>query len=230
MDFIATDDEGKAVQMVNTTVNLGGFLGALGLLATDPLVVQQAADSAYFRALVNLQKTVQQFGTALTNWKNYERDGGPVALLTPALPVQPPGFPVAVAPGIIARYRFFANYIKAQPTYAQAIGLALGIEGGHSSAPDLTTVQPVITAKITGGQTFIGWTFSGLREFVDMIEIFVDRHDTKGRVFLTRDTTPGYTDTTPFPATPTVWTYDATWIVGDARVGLTSNPVSITVG
>jgi hypothetical protein len=44
------------------------------------------------------------------------------------------------------------------------------------------------------------------------------------------DTTPGYTDTTPFPATPSKWTYRAINRVGDSRLGQWSNPVSVTVG
>jgi hypothetical protein len=47
----------------------------------------------------------------------------------------------------------------------------------------------------------------------------VDRSDSKGFVMLTFDTTPNYTDTTPFPATPTKWTYRAIYRVGDSRVG-----------
>ena len=230
MDFLARDDEGKAVQMETTRDNLGGFLGTLGMLATDPLVVQQAADATYWRSLLNLQKTIQQFGVALTDWKKYERDGGPVAIATPALPVLPPGFAASVPPGIVTRYRFFANWLKAQPNYTPAIGLALAIEGAHSSAPDVTAVKPAITLKISGGAVLVGWSFQGLRDVVSMLAIHCDRHDGKGRNLVTHDTTPNYTDTTPFPATPTVWTYDATWMIGDALVGQTSNPVSITVG
>jgi len=52
----------------------------------------------------------------------------------------------------------------------------------------------------------------------------------KGFVMLTFDTTPNYTDTTPFPATPTKWTYRAIYRVGDSRVGQWSKPVTVTVG
>ncbi len=58
----------------------------------------------------------------------------------------------------------------------------------------------------------------------------MDRGDGKGWVFLTFDTTPNYTDTTPFPATPTKWKYRAIYRVGDAQVGVWSNTVEITVG
>ena len=62
-----------------------------------------------------------------------------------------------------------------------------------------------------------------------MCELQVDRNDGKGRVVLAYDTTPGYNDTQPFPATPTKWTYWAIYRVGDSQVGLWSKPVTITV-
>ena len=58
-----------------------------------------------------------------------------------------------------------------------------------------------------------------------MIELQVDRGDGKGFVFLTYNTTPGYTDTAPLPVAPVKWTYR-----GIYRVGVWSKPVSVTVG
>ena len=52
----------------------------------------------------------------------------------------------------------------------------------------------------------------------------------QGFVLLAIDTTPGYTDTQPLPATPTKWHYRAIYRAGDTRTGTWSNPVSITVG
>ena len=66
--------------------------------------------------------------------------------------------------------------------------------------------------------------------FLDLIELQVDRGDGKGFVFLTYDTTPGYTDTAPLPATPVKWTFRGIYRVGDAQVGVWSKPVSVTVG
>jgi len=74
-------------------------------------------------------------------------------------------------------------------------------------------------------------TFSpkGRGAFLDLCEIQVDR---TGQGFgpLAFDTTPGYTDTEPFPASPTKWTHRAIYRVGDQRVGQWSKSVSITVG
>ena len=58
----------------------------------------------------------------------------------------------------------------------------------------------------------------------------MDRSGSKGFVLLAFDSTPNYTDTEPFPATPAKWTYRAVYRVGDSRVGQWSNPISVTVG
>lgn len=47
---------------------------------------------------------------------------------------------------------------------------------------------------------------------------------------LTYDTTPGYIDTAAQPATLTKWKYRAIYRVDDARFGLWSAEVSVTVG
>ena len=51
----------------------------------------------------------------------------------------------------------------------------------------------------------------------------------KGLVFLAPDTTPGYLDTCPRPATPAKWTYRAIYRVNDAPVGQWSAPVSVAM-
>ena len=52
----------------------------------------------------------------------------------------------------------------------------------------------------------------------------------KGWVVLTYDTTPGYLDTTPFPAALTKWKYRAIYRVDDHQVGQWSAEVSVNVG
>ncbi len=105
----------------------------------------------------------------------------------------------------------------------------LRIVGSEQPGPDYTTLQPVFTVSIVGGQVFIKWNWGGYAAFLDACEIWVDRNDGKGSVLLTVDPTPGYTDTQPFPAAHTVWTYRAIYLVADARVGVWSQYVSIAV-
>jgi hypothetical protein len=105
----------------------------------------------------------------------------------------------------------------------------LGIVGSAQPGPDYTTIQPVFTVVIIGGQVVIKWNFGGYADFLDAIELQVDRNDGKGSVPLAMDTTPGYTDTQPFPAAKTVWTYRGIYLLNDGRVGVWSQNVSIAV-
>jgi hypothetical protein len=106
----------------------------------------------------------------------------------------------------------------------------LGIVGDDQSGPDYATLQAVINAILNGGQVQIKWNWGGNGAFLDCCEIQVDRADGRGFVLLTIDTTPGYTDTQPFPAAKTVWIYRAIYQVNDARVGVWSQAVSVVVG
>ena len=110
----------------------------------------------------------------------------------------------------------------------ESIRTDLGIVGTEKSAPDLETVQPVFTARIVSGQVFIDWKWGGLSDFVDLFRLQVNRG--AGWVDLAYDTTPGYTDTAPFPTPPAVWKYRGEYRVGDEAVGVWSNEVSVTVG
>ena len=98
------------------------------------------------------------------------------------------------------------------------------------AGPDLTSIQPLLTALFSGGSVKIGWGWGGNSASLDMLELQVDRGDGKGFVLLAYDTTPNYEDTAPPPAALAKWTYKAIYRVGDAQVGVWSNPASVTVG
>jgi hypothetical protein len=55
------------------------------------------------------------------------------------------------------------------------------------------------------------------------------RRGVRNGAFYCVDTTPGYTDTQPFPAASVKWTYKAIYRLDDAQVGVWSQPVSVTV-
>jgi hypothetical protein len=171
-----------------------------------------------------MQGGAQQF----TAWKNLLRAGGaPPPAGEPMAPVFPTAV-TAVALGVEVRFRALVKAIKAHPNYNDAIGQALGIEGPVQTGPDLSSVQPEITAILSGNAVQVGWGWGGHSAFLDMLELQVDRGT--GWILLAYDTTPNYTDTTPLPATPTKWKYRAIYRVGDAQVGVWSNTVEIMVG
>jgi hypothetical protein len=228
-DFLARDDEGRATQFIVFRDNIGQFLVPLGIPPTDPDIVQQAADATRFRAMVDFQATMQQAAQSWTAEKNYERDGTGTAPAGQVIPVLPMNFPVAVPPGIIPRYRRLAKRLNAMSAFTDAMAEALGILGAEQLGPDLTTIQPEIEVVIIGDHVVVIWKWQGWAAFLSMCVIQVDRGDGKGYRDLCYDSTPDYTDTEPFPATPTKWTYRAIYRIGDANVGLWSKPVSITV-
>lgn len=114
--------------------------------------------------------------------------------------------------------------------YNPPIGEALGVIGAEMTRPDFGALKPRLKPKVSGNAVLVGWSWDGNGAFLDMIRLEVDRGDGKGFVLLAMDTTPNYTDTAPFPATPAKWTYRAMYYVGDNGVGQWSDPASVMVG
>lgn len=232
-DYIPNDDGGKSDLFVLFRDNITPYLGTWEL-QNGPVpvaeITQQAADATYFRAVVDFTSTMQQAGQGWTAWKNFERDGGTGNALNPVVPVLPAGFPPAVPSGIVPRIPALLQKIKAHKNYTEAIGQTLGIEGSEGSGIDFATLKPVLKLRLNGSQVEIPWGWQGYSTDLDSIEIQVDRGDGKGFGMLTIDTTVGYTDTAPFPATVTQWTYRAIYRLGDDRVGQWSDEISINVG
>jgi hypothetical protein len=230
-DPIEQNDDAFNLQMQTCKTGIGSYAAVLNLTPAE--IAEQANDSGYFDYLLKCRAVMVQAGQQWTTWKDLIRDGGtPPANGAPVLPVLPPlpATVTVVAPGIEGRFRALVQLIKANKNYNASIGEALDIEGTEQAGPDLATVQPLIDAVISGNHVNVKWGWGGNAAFLDICEILVDRGDGKGFVLLTFDTTPNYTDTAPFPAVPTKWTYKAIYRVGDAQVGLWSLPVSIVVG
>ena len=143
-----------------------------------------------------------------------------------------PALPTGVVAGNTgALNRIFAlvQTIKDSGKCSDTNANLLGIVGTEQTGPDATTLQPVISLFIKNGQVFVKWNWGGYAAFLSSCEIWVDRGDGKGFVFLTIDTTPGYTDTQAFPAALAKWTYKAIYREDEQQFGLWSQPVSITV-
>jgi hypothetical protein len=227
-DPIQKNDMAFAGQMNTFKINIPTYATVLKL--TPDQIASQAADAVamdyWVKSMNIMHKDAQQF----TNWKNLLRGGGtPPAGGAPGVPVLPDPVP-AVTPGIEARFRALVQIIKNSPAYSTSIGEALDIEGAQQNPPDYSTLMPVLTLRINGNRVEIGWGWQGYAAYLDQCELQVDRGDGKGYVPLAFDPTPGYLDTTPFPATPTKWTYRGIYRLDEAQVGQWSSPVSIMVG
>ena len=227
-DYIKNRDDEFAAQLATFKNNIGDHIATFSL--TPAQITSQAADADYLAFILASQEVCSNCSQQWTAWKDIVRDG--TAPPGTAQPVDAPmSDPVpAVAPGIEARFRALVKIIKAHPAYNASIGESLGIEGAAQTGPDFATFKPVLELELRGSLVFIKWTWQGQSDYLDMIEIQVDRGTGGGFVFLCQDTTPGYADTTALPAAPAKWGYKAIFRDGTQRVGQWSDVVTITVG
>lgn len=163
---------------------------------------------------------------------------GSTALTLPDF--DPPPLPAADVPNDLpavvpqkagALARIFALVQDIKEVASETIMIDLDIIGTEvPPPPDLGNVQPTIKVKRIGAHVLVEWGWEGLHGQVKMLQIQVDRG--AGYADLAYDSTPGYNDTQPHPATLTTWKYRAIWREGedDSQVGIWSNEVSIVVG
>jgi hypothetical protein len=216
--------------LVNFNAKLASHATALGL--TTAQVTAILADCAW------LIYVLQSWLTAVRNWAQSCTDAANLAQTgtggVQTLPVfVPPAVPTGTAPvtlGALTRIFALVQQIKTGGKCTDDIATDLGIVGSVATPPDMSTMQPVITAKVNGSHVDLGWGWQGNSAYLDACEILVDRADGKGFVALVVDTTPNYTDTQAFPVAKAIWTYKAIYRVGDGQVGQWSQPVSVTVG
>ena len=216
--------------LVNFRDNLPTYATALGLAPATVTAILADCNWLIY-VLQNWLTDVRTFGTTATQASLLAQSGpaaGPVELPD----FTPPALPNGVTPqpaGALDRIFDLVQVIKNSGKSNAEIDNALRIVGSEATGPDLTSIQPKFTVEIVGNQVIIKWTWGGQSDYLDSILLEVDRGDGKGFVLLTIDTTPGYTDTQPFPAVKTVWTYRGIYRVGDQPVGVWSAPVIIAV-
>jgi hypothetical protein len=220
----------QIIWVVNFNAKIASHATALGL--TTAQVTAILADCAW------LIYVLQSWLTAVRNWAQSCTDAANLAQTgvggVQVLPVFPvPAVPTGTVPvtlGALTRIFALVKQIKDSGKCTDDIATDLGITGSVVTPPDLSTVQPVITAKVSGSHVGLGWGWGGNVAWLEACEILVDRGDGKGYVPLVTDTTPNYNDMQAFPTAKTIWTYKAIYRDGEGQVGLWSQPVSVTVG
>jgi len=180
-----------------------------------------------FKYALQMQEAYKTFKQSISAYKNLMRDGDPDELLG-ALGTVPiiPAPPFNIYQGIFKRVRRLVAQIKAHQNYTIAIGEDLGIVGDEHVV-DIHQLKPVLKSRLDAGHPVIIWK-KGIAEALD---IYVDRRDGKGFVFLATDNHPDYTDKHPMPkdVESIVWEYKAIYKIADKQVGKYSNSISVTV-
>ena len=220
--YMPNTDSGKADLLDHLAATLPRYAAVLDVSDADLTSLKTDADA--FRYTQHAQVDVQAYDQHWTAYKNQLRDGGsgtadwPVALAL-AVPIPP-----AVSPGIIPRLSALVAHLKTHKNYTPAIGQDLWLIRSVQVV-DPNTWKPALSIQNKAGHPIIVWT----KGQAAALEIWVDRGDGNNFVFLTINTEPNTTDTTPLPATSAAWKYKAIYRLHDEQVGQWSDVISVTV-
>ena len=223
-NYLENTDEKLSIQMTNFGSKIGTYATLFALTAAE--VTANQADAAQFAWAVTNLKKIETHKKNWTTYKNILKKGevnvtANAAPTTPTLDVAP----AAVAPGVLIRFTTMVNRVKAHPAYTTAIGQNLGIEKATTAKLNTDDAQPVLKAVMRGGKVNLVWkkaNFSG---------IVIEKDSGEGFAMLDKDFSPDFIDNSVMPAQgeSAIWKYRAIYLVGDDKVGLMSDVVTVTV-
>ena len=212
--------------------NLGTGLGKYGAtLGLSPAEITDAqANCAFGAAVLGVQGAVGEYAQGFTRFKNAALYATEQCTAWPAGFTLPAGLAAVSHAGVVPLLTVLVARIKKHPAYTKQMGEEMGIEGADVTVTPsaLAASKPVLKVVLeAGGHPNVKWIKAGM----DGIEIWVDRGDGKGFVFLTIDTIPDYLDTCalPAPGAGAVWKYKAFYRLNDAQCGQWSDEVKISV-
>ncbi len=223
--FIPLGDSNKVVWLNNFTTKMSLYAAQLGVTPAELTALQK--DSAYFSYLVSMMEVYRQNLLNLAGYKNMLKHAvgqqhiGSLPIL-PTLPTAPP----AVPEGVFDRVSKLVARIKASLSYTDNIGSDLGVIA-PSETIDVATMQPEIKIVLEVGKPHLKWK----KGYSDAIDLFGDRNDGQGFVFIGRLVRNEYMDITPL-ATNRVfdeWSYKGIYVIADVQVGLYSKVTSVDV-
>ena len=172
--FYLPQSESKKILWIENFANkLPNYATKYGISPDVVADVQLGAQNYVYWIGVAFQQG--EYSKNLTSFKNDLANGTTGTLTAPITPVLGPA-PTLVPSGIFKRTSIVVDTIKKSLFYVQNDGLDLGIEGALIPARDMSTLKPVISARIvTDGRPEIVWT----KGSTDGIEIQVDKGNGK---------------------------------------------------
>lgn len=222
--YLPRADKDRAIWLKNFSIKLAGHAENVGVLPDEVLgISNDALVAIYALEASEIAKSVasQQIGFKKLMYDGLE--GGVISFPAPT-PVLTQ--PVLVKPGIFKRVGKMVQRIKNHQNYNEAIGRDLMIIASDS-ATDRMTMKPEIGGGLDAHRPIIKWK----KGSADSIDIYVDRKDGKGFVFLVNDSTRDYVDTHPLPtgSDTAIWSYKGIFKLKSTQVGEFSNTINITV-
>lgn len=221
--YLPTDDSGKIEVLEMLAAKLPAYKDVLYISTEEIEAVQ--ADAIAMRYILSVFNQMQNNAKQWTAYKNLIRDGGASKAALPVFPSLPEPVPPTVPPGIIPRLTSLVTRIKAARNYTDVLGQDLGIVG-TVKVVDPATWKPTLDTRIEAGRPYILWS----KGKADSLEIWVDRGNDKGFVFLDISTDYRFADNAPMPNTVALWKYKAIYRLRDQQVGQWSNVHAVPVG
>jgi len=223
--YLPASDADKSAWLKNFAGKLPLYATLLGLLAEE--IAAAAADALMYSFSIDQVGWFKRELAKRVSYKNllaFGDIGSPLSAYPLVGTI--PEVPAAVAPGIFKRTAKVVQRIKNHPKYTASIGEDLGIEA-HASIFSMVGAKPDLKVTVVAGKPALKWT-KGKNTAVD---IYVDRGEGKGFVFLTTAILPHFTDSFALPAGSNVaqWVYKAIYKIGDEQTGSFSDPVNVTV-
>jgi hypothetical protein len=179
-----------------------------------------------FAYIVNL---VNSFKTGLSQrvgYKDLLKGGAENSPLGPVPVFNNLPAPTVVPAGIFSRLSKLIMTIKGNPNYSDDVGGNLGIIGAEQDR-ELSDLKPELKIKMEAGYPKIIWK----KGKADSLDIYVNRSDGKGFVYLANDASPDFNDKTNLNGTDKTaeWIYKAIYRVKDDQVGSFSDEASIVM-
>ena len=222
--YMPGSDEGKVIWLNNFAGKLHNHASTLGVSQDQITAVQN--DAQMMSYMVN---EVNRFKNGLAERVGYKDiliSGNGSEPQAPAPVYQNIAPPTVVPFGIMTRISRLVKHLKSSENYNDAIGNDLGIIGSETEER-MADLKPNIKVSIQAGKPVVQWKKGN----ADSLDIYVDRGDGKGFVYLANDMSPNFTDENPMPSDKKIaeWKYRAIYRVLDEQVGAFSDEVSIIV-
>ncbi|GAL85006.1 hypothetical protein Galf_1817 [Sporocytophaga myxococcoides] len=135
--------------------------------------------------------------------------------------------PQNVTPGIFKRISEYVEHLKKTPQFCREIDQSLALYRFKVLFDISVTLEPQLQIFLDGGRPLIRL----MNRKADSLDLFVDRKDGRGFVFLANHTLKDFIDTHPIPPSSSmvVWQYIAIFKIAEDQVGNFSDPISINV-
>ncbi len=226
--FIEPSDEKYLLQVNKFCDRVDTYSGTLGL---DPAKVAAIkADNDFFRKTFLYMGQFRGFAESFTNYKDLLRHGkGDEVLGTfPVAPVIETPVPTPTSANCQKRFAEIIQDCVKSPNYTKTIGEDLGIEATVTPFNPADGKPELKPAYSTGGHPELKWK----KGKFDGIEVWIDRNDGKGWVYLDKDMRPDFTDkisALPAAGASAVWKYRAIYLYKGEQAGQWSEVVTLTV-